>query len=110
MTRIFKTWVKVVLIGFACFSTLELFAQSRQVTGTVTSSEGNQPVAGVTVTVKGTKNSVATDASGQYRITVDNNASALVFWSITHLSKSACDLASTTMGINPWLMPHNSAH
>jgi TonB-linked SusC/RagA family outer membrane protein len=83
MTRIFKKSATGLLLLLACFSTIELFAQGRQLTGLVTSSEGNLPVPGVTVTVKGTKNSVATDANGQYKITVDGKATVLVFSSIS---------------------------
>ncbi len=56
----------------------QAFAQGRQVTGTVTSSDNKLPAAGVTVSEKGTRNSTVTDAQGNYRITVKENAT-LVF-------------------------------
>jgi len=47
-----------------CFSA---FAQTRPITGTVTSSDG-KPLMGVTVSVKGTKNSTTTNENGHYTI------------------------------------------
>lgn len=63
-----------------------LFAQGKQITGTVTSSENNQGMAGVTVSVKGSKTSATTDAQGNYKITVDNKATTLIFSSATFIS------------------------
>ena len=59
----------------------KIYAQGKQVTGRVISAENKQPLAGVTVTQKGTKKAVITDAQGNYRITIDNNTTALVFTS-----------------------------
>ncbi|MFT3936596.1 MAG: TonB-dependent receptor [Chitinophagaceae bacterium] len=46
-----------------------LFSQSKTVTGIVT-DESNNPLPGITVTVKGTKNGTATDAAGKFSIAV----------------------------------------
>ena len=79
MTKLFKP-TALCLFFLVCGSSLsQLAAQGRQITGTVTSSENKQPVAGVTVTVKGTKNATTTNAQGNYRLTVDNDANTLVF-------------------------------
>jgi len=67
----------------------KLIAQERQVTGRVTSSDNKQPLHGVTVTVKGTKRAVVTDVQGNFRISVDNNASALVFTSTGYIPYEA---------------------
>jgi TonB-linked SusC/RagA family outer membrane protein len=99
MTRIFKKWGAVILLMFACFSGNPLFAQNKQITGTVTSSDGNQPVAGVTVTVKGSKNSVATDAQGIYRITVDGKATTLVFSSASYINYEASINGSSVIDV-----------
>ena len=58
---------------------LQVFAQTREISGTVTGFDTKQPVPGVTVTVKGSKKAVATDAKGFYKISVDNSATTLVF-------------------------------
>jgi hypothetical protein len=60
-----------------------------KVTGRVTSSDNKQPLHGVTVTAKGTKRAVVTDVQGNFRISVDNNASALVFTSTGYIPYEA---------------------
>ncbi|PPL00544.1 TonB-linked outer membrane protein, SusC/RagA family [Parapedobacter indicus] len=55
--------------------------QQRTLTGKVTDESG-RPLAGVTVSVKGTSIAVTTDVSGEYRITIPSGASILVFTSI----------------------------
>src|SRR6185436_10346583 len=67
----------------------QLHAQGKQITGTVTSSENNQPAAGVTVTVKGTRTAAISDNQGHYKITVDSKATILVFTSASFLSYEA---------------------
>ncbi len=54
------------------------FTESVTITGTVTDSQGN-PLAGVSVMVKGTKKGVITDMNGYYRINVDQQDKVLVF-------------------------------
>lgn len=60
------------------------FSQTRTVTGRVTNAADNQPLAGVTVTVKGSTTSTQTDAAGDYSITVPNNVRILVFSFVGH--------------------------
>jgi TonB-linked SusC/RagA family outer membrane protein len=67
----------------------QLHAQGKQITGTVTSSENNQPAAGVTVTVKGTRTATTSDNQGHYKITVDSKATILVFTSASFVSHEA---------------------
>ena len=64
----------------------QLFAQGRQITGTVTSSENKQPLAGITVTVKGTRTATNTDAQGNFKLKVDDNATTLVFTSASYIT------------------------
>jgi TonB-linked SusC/RagA family outer membrane protein len=54
-------------------------AQTRTISGTVTSSDGGDPMIGVTVAVKGTTTGTLTDISGKYSIPVPQGAEALVF-------------------------------
>lgn len=70
----------ILLIAAFLYDPVSLFSQNaaRQITGTVISSENNQPLAGVSVTVKGTKTGTTTDASGNYKITAVGSAT-LVF-------------------------------
>lgn len=58
------------------------FAQQKTVTGRVQETDTRQPLPGVTVTVKGTTNSVASDATGSFSITVPDNNAVLVITNI----------------------------
>lgn len=80
-------WV-FVLVCFG-FSPL-LFAQPGTgvvVTGKITNERG-EPSQGVSVNVKGTRTGVTTNANGQYRITVPNEKSILVFSSVGFAEQS----------------------
>lgn len=103
MIRMLKTMglCGLLIIAFTPFNSV--FAQSRQITGVVTSSENKQPVPGVTVTVKGTKTAVTTNAEGRYRITVDGGATTLVFTSASFTSFEAAIGSDNT--INAELTP-----
>jgi hypothetical protein len=78
MSRFFKTLGLFVFV-VACITQNPVYAQSKQVTGTVTSSENNQPLAGVTVTEKGTRVAAVTDQKGFFWITVDEKTTTLIF-------------------------------
>lgn len=54
-------------------------AQTKQVTGTVTSSGDNQPIPGVSVSVKGTTLGTVTNLDGGFELTVPQDAKSLVF-------------------------------
>jgi TonB-linked SusC/RagA family outer membrane protein len=63
------------LVGFST-----LLAQTVVITGTVTSSvQGEGPIPGVTVQVKGTTIGAITDINGKYTLTVPTNATTLIF-------------------------------
>lgn len=53
------------------------FAQTRTVTGTVTSKVTGQSLSGATVTVKGTNTATTTDNAGNFRLNVPSNAKFL---------------------------------
>ncbi|MFW6327024.1 MAG: SusC/RagA family TonB-linked outer membrane protein [Bacteroidota bacterium] len=54
-------------------------AQTREITGTVTSAEDDMPVPGVSISVKGTTLGTVTDINGEYSLGVPEDAQALVF-------------------------------
>lgn len=62
-------------------------AQERTVTGRILSGDDNNPLPGVTVTIKGTTRGTNTDANGEYRIGVPNNQAVLVFSSVGFISQ-----------------------
>nr|HAD51267.1 SusC/RagA family TonB-linked outer membrane protein [Algoriphagus sp.] len=71
---------KVLLLGLMLFlSSAIAFAQSRVITGTVTSAEDGMGVPGATILVKGTQIGVATDIDGKYSINVPSGNNVLVY-------------------------------
>ncbi|MBL0335595.1 MAG: TonB-dependent receptor [Chitinophagaceae bacterium] len=86
MTKMLRP-LACLLFMFSVLAPLNrLHAQVKQITGTVTSSETRQPLAGVTVTLKGTRTVAMTDASGNYKITLPSASGILVFSSAGQLS------------------------
>ncbi len=63
----------LLLSGLLCFF-VQAYAQELTVKGTVTDSDGNLPLPGVTVVEKGTGNGTSTDFDGNYTITVPSDA------------------------------------
>ncbi|MBC7875469.1 MAG: SusC/RagA family TonB-linked outer membrane protein, partial [Ferruginibacter sp.] len=88
MMRISKV-LGIFMLLLACASLNQVVAQERQVTGTVTSGENKQPLAGVTVGVKGTRIATTTNNQGVYKLTVDAKATTLVFSNVSFMSFEA---------------------
>jgi TonB-linked SusC/RagA family outer membrane protein len=80
----------------------EVLAQQKQVTGVVTSGENKQPIAGATITVKGTRSSVTTDAQGRYRISAPANATTIV---VSHSGFSTFEIAIGSQTTDVELQP-----
>lgn len=70
-------------------------AQQKTITGTVTSSDSEVALPGVTVVVKGTTIGTLTNADGHYSIDVPEDAKALVFSYVGMLSKEISIGANT---------------
>ncbi|HEV8287160.1 MAG TPA: SusC/RagA family TonB-linked outer membrane protein [Chitinophagaceae bacterium] len=84
------------LLGFLCpffFAT----AQNRTVTGRVTDAKGN-PLANVSVAVKGSTIGTTTKIDGTYSLTVPANARTLVFTSI-NMSPEEAPINSSTISV-----------
>jgi TonB-dependent starch-binding outer membrane protein SusC len=81
--------MKKVLLGFALsFLTLvSVLAQSKTITGRVTSAEEPGGVPGASVVVKGTTQGTITNLDGSYSIAVPQDASVLVFSFVGYLTK-----------------------
>lgn len=78
-----------LLFVLAMLCALYSFSQSKTVTGTVTDSRDGQPLAGVTVTVKGTSNSTTSQPDGSFSISAPANATTLVFSSVGYQALEA---------------------
>ncbi len=73
-----KLFLIIILFVFAGATTL--WAQTRVITGTVTSAmQGEGAIPGVSVSVKGTTIGAITDVNGRYSVTVPQTATTLVF-------------------------------
>jgi TonB-linked SusC/RagA family outer membrane protein len=74
-----------------------LLAQTIVITGTVNSAiEGEGPIPGVTVQVKGTTIGTSTDINGKYSLTVPQNATTLIF-SYIGMKKQEVEIAGRTV-------------
>jgi TonB-linked SusC/RagA family outer membrane protein len=70
----------LLIILFVFVGSSALRAQARVITGTVTSAvEGEGPIPGVSVVVKGTTVGTITDVNGNYSVSVPEGATTLVF-------------------------------
>jgi len=91
--------MKKLLLLFVLFvftGVTALFAQTKVITGTVTSAvEGEGAIPGVTVQVKGTTVGTVTDANGKYTLSVPQNATTLVFTYIG-MKKQEVEIAGRT--------------
>lgn len=70
--------IALLLVIFA-FGLQALFAQTKEITGVVTSADDGSSLPGVSVSVKGTTLGTITDIDGKYVLKVPQNAQTLVF-------------------------------
>ena len=71
---------KLLFIVLAlCVGATSLFAQTKRITGTVSSAEDGAPIPGVSVSVKGTTTGTISNVDGDYTLEVPNSAQTLVF-------------------------------
>jgi TonB-dependent starch-binding outer membrane protein SusC len=85
MPKFYLSLSRYLTVLLMLLSTM-MWAQSRTVTGKVTSSEDGSAVPGVNVVEKGTNNGTATDVDGSFSISVGNNAT-LVFTFVGYSSQ-----------------------
>jgi TonB-linked SusC/RagA family outer membrane protein len=75
------------LLTVCLFSIQTAYSQNKTVTGKVTDEKDGTPVAGASVTVKGTKLGTQTDANGSFSLSVPASATTLVISSISYSNK-----------------------
>ena len=93
-----KRFLPVVFLA-SCYSMA--LAQGRTVSGRVTSSDDGSSVPGVNILEKGTSNGTVSDADGNYRINVGDNATlvfSFVGYSTTEIAVGAQSTVSVAMG------------
>jgi TonB-linked SusC/RagA family outer membrane protein len=92
MKKLFLLIVLFVFVGMTA-----LLAQTKVITGTITSAvEGEGPIPGVTVQVKGTTIGTTTDLNGKYSLEVPQNATTLVF-SYIGMTKQEVEIAGRSV-------------
>ena len=69
----------LLLTGFFLIGIAMVNAQTKRVTGNVTSADDKQPIPGATIQVKGTSLGTISDADGNYSIKVPDDAKFLTF-------------------------------
>ncbi len=90
-----KTLLQTLIV---LFITLQLNAQRKTITGTVTSANDGLPLPGVTVIVKGTQNGSATDFDGNFSIEA-NTGDTLLFAYVGYKTKKITVGTYTTLRI-----------
>ncbi|HEU4551423.1 MAG TPA: SusC/RagA family TonB-linked outer membrane protein [Chitinophaga sp.] len=88
----------LVLLLAAVFLAVQAFAQSRTITGKVTSADDGQPVIGAAVIVKGTTTGVVTSPEGTYTIQAPAGAT-LVFRSVGMKDQEVTLSGSNTVNV-----------
>ncbi|PKK37167.1 SusC/RagA family TonB-linked outer membrane protein [Siphonobacter sp. SORGH_AS_0500] len=78
-----KQLLLLLLIGI---SSVQSFAQTTQIRGVISSSDG-QPLPGATVVVKGTTQGTTTDNEGKYTLNVPANATTIVVSYVGYISQ-----------------------
>lgn len=89
MIRLLQAKGAARLLSLIVFLTMLVGAVQAQMTvsGKVTDAETRGPIAGATVTVKGTANAVATDEQGNFKLTLTGGQTVLVISSNGYLSR-----------------------
>jgi len=65
-----------------------VIAQTRTITGTITSSDDNQPIPGVSIKIRGTQAGAITDAAGKYSLTIPSGSTTIEFSYIGYVTQS----------------------
>jgi len=100
-----KTYlIKYVFLLLFVMSAVTAFAQTGVINGKVL-DESNQPLPGVTVVVKGTQKSTATDANGAYRLTGVSGTVTLQFSFVGYRTSEKVVTASGNVTVNASLVP-----
>ncbi|TKG96392.1 SusC/RagA family TonB-linked outer membrane protein [Puteibacter caeruleilacunae] len=75
-----------------------VFAQTKQITGTVTSADDGSTLPGVSVVVKGTTVGTVTDLDGKYSLTVPEDAKILLFSFVGMLTQEV-EITGTSVNV-----------
>src|SRR3954470_19429336 len=89
------------MLSLALLLIFPLFAQKRKtITGTIKSSDANQPLEKVSVTEKGTKNAVVSDVNGRYSVILQTDNAVLIFSFVGFATKEISVGGNSTIDLN----------
>jgi TonB-dependent starch-binding outer membrane protein SusC len=91
--------LRKLLIIFFVLAGVHSWAQSRTVTGNVTSGDDGTPLPGVSIVEKGTSNGTVTNSDGNFSINTNDNA-ILVFSFVGYKSQEVAVGGQTTLSIS----------
>jgi TonB-linked SusC/RagA family outer membrane protein len=89
----------VLLFAFIAIGLNVLFAQTKEITGKVTSADDGGSIPGVSVSVKGTTYGAITDMDGMFRLKVPQDAKTLVFSFVGMASQEIAIGNQTTLNV-----------
>lgn len=100
-----RGWKGLLALTLTLFvlNTGVLFAQTREITGTITAADDNSTIPGVNILVKGTTTGTTTDADGKFKLTVEGNAAVIEVSSIGYATQEI--VVGTQTVINVTLTP-----
>ena len=98
--RLLRKKLYVCLVGFLCLFVSVVAAQAQTLSGTVRSATDNQPLAGVTVQVKGSGNGTSTNAEGHYTLRNVAAADSIFFSNVGYQSEAVAVNGRTTINIS----------
>jgi len=99
---------KLKLLALFCSLSFALLAQTRTISGVVTSAENGESLIGVNIIIKGTSTGTITDIDGKYSLTIPNKDAVLVFTMVgmntEELKAGNNQVLHVTMSTNTQLM------
>lgn len=87
-----------LLLAIFAIGLQSVWAQTKEISGTVTSEEDGSSIPGVSVSVKGTTLGTITDLDGQYVLKVPQDATTLVF-SFVGMQTKEVEISGTTIDV-----------
>ncbi len=92
-----RFWLAAML--FLLAGTQLVFAQNRNISGTVVDSQNNEPIVGANILVKGTLTGTVTDFDGKYSLTVPSGSTVILFSFVGYDSQEITLGASSVIDI-----------
>ena len=91
---------KLVSLTLICvLLTQSVFSQTKSITGKITDDKGN-PLAGVSVSIKGSRTGTSTDVGGNFTLNVKTTATTLVLTSIGFADKEVDITSQTSIAVS----------